>query len=379
MAMILSEEMEMLRDSARGFLQSAAPISQLRQLRDSNNEDGFDRQTWQDMAELGWLSVLIPEAYGGAELGAEAAGVLAEEMGRTLTASPFLSSAVMGATAVNRYGSEAQKAEWLPQIGEGRSIFALASDENRHHAPHHIATTATASGNGFSISGEKSFVLDAGVADMLIVAARTAGETTEKDGITLFLVPTTSDGIKMERRAMVDSRHVGRVRFDQVTVDGDAVLGEVGQGYGALETILNTARACLAAEMSGSAQECFERSVEYLKEREQFGQKIGSFQGLQHRAGHLYAEVALGRSIVMQALRMVDAAPDQAAMLVSAAKAKLGEVSLLAAQEGVQMHGGIGMTDEFDIGFFLKRVRVADATFGDRHFHTERFAQIRGY
>ncbi|WP_323761053.1 acyl-CoA dehydrogenase [Maricaulis sp.] len=379
MAMVLNEEAGMLKDAARGFLADSAPVAQLRKLRDTDNADGFDRKTWAAMAEMGWTSVLVPEAHGGVEMGHVAAGVIAEEMGRTLTASPFLSTAIMGATALSRFGSDGQKAEWLPRIAAGEAITAIAVDEGRKHNPSNVATKAERSGNGFKLSGRKSFVAEGHVADMMIVSARTAGGETEAEGVSLFLVPIDAAGVSVERIKTVDSRNYATVTLDGVEVTADAALGEVDGGLAALEAVLDAGRAGLSAEMSGSAQECLASTVGYLKERKQFGQIIGTFQALQHRAAHLYSEVELGKSIVMKALQTLDAAPEHAAMMVSAAKAKLGQVAQLAAREGVQMHGGMGMTDEFDIGFFMKRIRVAEALYGDANYHAEKFARMRQY
>lgn len=379
MAMVLSEEAGMLKDAAKGFLADSAPVSQLRRLRDEENTDGFDRSTWKEMAEMGWTSVLVPEEHGGVAMGHVAAGVIAEEMGRTLTASPYLSTAIMGATALSRFGSDAQKGDWLPRIAAGEAITAVAVDEGRKHNPLHVTTKAERSGNGFKLTGSKSFVAEGHIADMLIVSARTAGGETEEEGISLFLVPQNAVGLKVDRTSMVDSRNSARIELDGVEVDADALLGEVDAGYKPLEGILDAGRAGLSAEMSGSAQECLHQTVEYLKERKQFGEIIGTYQGLQHRAAHLYSEIELGKSIVLKTLQTLDMAPDHAAMMVSAAKSKMGQVAQLAAQESIQMHGGIGMTDEYDIGFFIKRVRVAEALFGDANYHTDKFARMRNY
>ncbi|MEA1941725.1 MAG: acyl-CoA dehydrogenase family protein [Pseudomonadota bacterium] len=379
MAMVLNEEAGMLKDAARGYLTTSAPVSQLRKLRDSGSEDGFDRSTWAAMADMGWTGVLVPEDHGGAEMGHVAAGVIAEEMGRTLTASPYISTAIMGATALTRHGSDAQKSEWLPKIVSGEAITAVAADEGRKHNPSRVAVKAERAGNGFKLNGRKSFVAEGHVADMLIVSARTAGSETEAEGITLFLVPRDAAGVSIDRKDTVDSRHAADITLDNVEVTADAVLGEIDNGLGALEAVLDAGRAGLSAEMSGSAQQCLDSTVGYLQERKQFGQIIGSFQALQHRAAHLYSEIELGKSIVLKALQTLDAAPDHAAMMVCAAKAKLGQVAQLAAREGIQMHGGMGMTDEFDIGLYIKRIRVAEALYGDANYHADKFARMRNY
>ena len=379
MAMLLTDEQNMLRDAARGFLQASAPIDQLRRLRDEVSSDGYDRDTWKSMAEMGWSGVLIPEDHGGVAMGHVAAGVIAEEMGRTLTASPFLSTAVMGAIAVAGYGSASQREQWLSKIADGTTNVAVAVDEDRSHSPGLVTTSAQASDRGFRISGGKSFVADGHVADLILVSARSSGGVRDENGISLFLVPRDCAGLTIERQMMVDSRNSATVQFDGVEVDFDALVGEVGAGYPVLEHVLDAGRACLAAEMLGSAQECLAQTIDYLSTRRQFDRTIGSFQALQHRAAHLFTEIEIGRSAVMRALQALDAASNDRQLIVSVAKSKVGRVAQLAAQEAIQMHGGIGMTDEFNIGFFLKRVRVAEALYGDANFHADKFARMRNY
>lgn len=379
MALVLNEEQQMLRDSARGFLNEKAPVSALRKLRDERSEDGFDRALWKEMAEMGWAGILVDEAHGGADFGFVGAGVIAEEMGRTLTASPFLSTSILAATALRKSGSPAQQAEHLPLIATGDLLFALAVDEHSKHSPHKTSLSAQKSGNGFKLSGAKTFVVDGHVADKLIVAARTAGEAGDMNGVTLFLVDAQSKGVKTERTMMVDSRNAARIGLDGVEATGDDVIGDVDGGYMALEGILSAGRAGLAAEMSGAAQQAFSLTTDYLKERDQFGQVIGTFQALQHRAAHLYSELELVKSVVLKALQDLDENFGIAGMTCSLAKAKASEVAKLASQEAVQLHGGIGMTDEYDIGFYMKRIRVAQEMFGDAAFHIDRMAQMRGF
>ena len=379
MDMVLTDDENMLRDAAKGFLETSAPIAQLRRLRDEASTDGFDRDTWNAMVEMGWAGVLVSERHGGAAMGYGAAGIIAEEMGRTLTASPWLSTAVMGATAIGEFGSTQQQDHWLPRIASGEAITAIAVDEGRSHSPECVSTAAEQSGEGFRLSGAKSFVAAGHVADVLLVSARTAGNPGDPDGITLFLVPPDAAGVTVEYRSLLDSRFSASAELVGVEVAADAVVGEVDKGWGPLQSVLDAGRAALAAEMCGSAQECLARTVDYLKTRRQFDRPIGAFQGLQHRAAQLFADIEIGRSAVIRALRTLDSSPADAPMVVSVAKSKLGRVAQLAAQEAIQMHGGIGMTDEFDIGFFLKRVRVAEALYGDANYHTDRFARLRNY
>ena len=379
MALSLTDDQKMIRESADGFFKTEAPVSQHRGLRDSADATGFDRNVWAKMAEMGFAGVLVPETHGGAGFGHVAAGLIMEAMGRNLSAAPMLSTGILGVTALNIAGTPEQQAKYLPLIAQGARLLALAADEAARHNPAHVATTATPSGNGFRLNGAKGFVLDGHVADTLIVAARTGGQNGDKDGITLFLVDANSPGIAMARRSMVDSRNAARIDFTDVQVDGADVLGPVGGGFAILDRILDAGRACLAAEMLGVSSESFAKTLDYLKQRDQFGQKIGSFQALQHRAAHLFCEVELARSATLKALTALDEGDDRAPVYASLAKAKSGEVAKLATNEGVQMHGGIGMTDDFDIGFYMKRARAAQETFGDIAFHGDRLARIMGY
>jgi alkylation response protein AidB-like acyl-CoA dehydrogenase len=377
MPLVLSDEQQMLQETARGFVDEKSPISELRRLRDEDVETGFHKELWSQMAELGLAGVLVPEEHGGSGFGYVGAGLIAQELGRTLAASPYIATSIMAASALSRLGTDDQKAQHLPKIAAGESVFAIASDEAKKHTPNHVAMRAERSGNGFKLSGEKTFVAEGFAADQLIVAARTAGSEAEKEGITLFLVDASK--ADKDRMMTIDSRGFARLRLDGVEVDGDAVLGQVDQGYQGLETILNAGRAGLASEMVGSSEGAFAMTLDYMKERKQFGTEIGRFQALQHRAAHLYTEIELAKAVAHQALDELDGNIDGAAAAVSLAKAKCSQVARLATNEAVQMHGGIGMTDEYDVGFFMKRVRVAGELFGDQDFHMGRLAEVMGY
>ena len=379
MALVLSEEQSMLRDSARGLIGDKAPVSHLRQLRDAKDPTGFSRELWKTFAEMGFTGLLVPEDFGGSGLGCVEAGVVMEEIGRTLMPSPFLSTAVLAASALSRGGSAAQKSAHLPKIVDGSLLAALAIDEGTKHRPLATNMRAVRSGNGFRLTGDKAFVVDGHTADLLIVAARTAGAAGERNGLTLFLVDPRAKGIETERTAMVDSHNSARIRFDHVEVNADSVLGEVDQGYQLLEGVLNIGRGAVASEMVGVAEGVFGRTVGYLKERKQFGKLIGEFQALQHRAAHLYTEIEITRAAVLKALQTLDANFENAAAAVAVAKARAGSTVTPAVQEGVQMHGGMGMTDQFDIGFFMKRARVCQELFGDSNFHADQLARMKSY
>ena len=374
MTFVLNEAEQMVRDSARSFLADAAPVSALRALREARDPVGFSRDLWTQMAEMGWGGVLVSEAHGGVDLGYMAAGLILEQIGRNLTASPFLSTAVLGAGALQLAGSEAQKGRWLPRIAAGKAVVAFAADERARHAPERIETRAVKDGNGFRLSGSKRFVNAGMGADLLIVAAR-----TEDDRINLFLVDPQAGGVARTARRTVDSHVPADIVFDDAKLDGDALLSGAEDGEAAYRHLLDAGRACQAAESLGVAEQAFEDTIEYIKEREQFGASIASFQGLQHRAAHLLAELELTRSLVVKALRTLDETPSQAPLWCAAAKAKATKVSRLAAAEGIQMHGGVGMTDEYDIGLYMKRDRALQEFLGDAYFHANRVADLSGY
>jgi alkylation response protein AidB-like acyl-CoA dehydrogenase len=379
MALVLSEEQSMLRDSARGLISDKAPVSHLRQLRDAKDASGFSRELWKNFAEMGFCGLMVPEEFGGSGLGCVEAGVVMEEIGRTLMPSPFLSTAVLAASALSRGGSAAQKAQHLPKISDGSLLAALAIDEGAKHRPLQTKLQAVRSGNGFKLTGDKAFVVDGHTADLLIVAARTAGVSGERDGLTLFLVDPKAKGIETERTAMVDSHNAARIKFENAEVNADGVLGEVDQGFALLEGVLNIGRGAVASEMVGLSEEVFGRTVTYLRERKQFGKLIGEFQALQHRAAQLYIDIEITRAAVLKALQTLDADLASAGAAVAVAKARAGTTATLAVQEGVQMHGGMGMTDQFDIGFFMKRARVCQELFGDANFHADQLARMKSY
>ncbi len=384
MAIVLNDTQDMLRDSALTFLRENAPISALRAMRDSGDPTGFSRELWQRFADLGLAGVLVPEAYGGSGLGVVEAGVIMEAIGRTLAPSPFLSTSVLGASLLTHFGTDAQRDALLPAIAAGRHLTALALDEAGKHRPFRLSTRATPEAGGYRLDGSKQLVVDGHVADTLIVAARTAdpqaGHSEDTHGITLLLVPRTSAGVRIERVVLADATQAARIVFEGVQVPADAVLGGVDGGGAILERALDIGRAVLSSELLGIADEAFARTLAYLKERRQFGKIIGEFQALQHRAAHLFTELELTRAIVLRCQQRLDeSVPDGPEALVSAAKAKAGETATLAVQEGVQMHGGIGMTDEFEIGFFMKRARTAQEWLGDANFHADRWARLRGY
>ena len=382
MSLVLSEDQQLLKDSAKAFVDQNAPVSVLRGLRDSKDVQGYDQNLWRQMFELGWAGMAIPEAYGGFEFGYGGLGVVLEESGRTLVSSPLIATVLLGASAINELGSDAQKSEFLPQVVSGELLLALAIDEKPHHRPCRIETSAVKSGEGYVLNGCKTFVLDGHIANKLVVVARTAGAIDDRAGLSVFLVDAAAEGVSINRSWMVDSRNSAMLSLNDVKVGADALLGAEGGAYSSLTRVLDIGRIGVAAEMLGSMQQAFEITLDYLKQREQFGVLIGSFQGLQHRAAEMYSEIELCKSAVRAALAALDDADKtdaDIAEFASIAKAKLSEVATLVSNEAVQMHGGIGMTDEYDIGFYMKRARVAAAFLGDALFHRERYASLNGF
>ncbi len=379
MALVLNEEQQMLKESAQGFLAEFAPIAELRKQRDAGSQTGYADNLWGQMTDMGWAAILVPEAYGGLEFGHVGMGQIVEQTGRTLTASPLFATAVLGVTAINAAGSEAQKTELLGAIAGGEITTALAVDEKIHHAPTQISMTAVKQGAGYVLNGAKRFVADGSTADKLIVAARTSGEAGDIQGISLFVVDRTAAGVEVERVEMTDTRNYANINFSNVEVAEAALLGEEGKGFKALSATLDAGNIYLSAELLGMAQQSFDVTLQYLKERKQFGVLIGSFQALQHRAADWWSQVELCKSVVLKSLQAMDEGDKRAPILASVAKAKLCEVAELSTNEAIQMHAGIGMTDEYDIGFFIKRSRPAQMMFGDNSYHTDRFALLSGY
>jgi len=360
---VLTEEQSMLRDAAKSWVQEKSPVTAFRKMRDSGAELGYDVAAWNEMAEMGWAGVIIPEEYGGSNFGYLSLGLVLEELGRTLTASPLIASGLAGASALILGGSDAQKSEWLPKIADGSAVAALAIDEGPHHKPEKVEAKV----EGGKLTGKKTFVIEGMAADVFVVSAMEGGK------VELYLVKADDAGVKRTKLNLADSRGAANVEFSGAAAD------KLNGGAALLEKVLDRARAGLAAEMLGAATQAFEITLDYLKTRVQFGQVIGSFQALQHRAAKMFTELELSRSAVEAALAAIDSDAPDVPELASLAKAKMGDTFHLVSNEMVQMHGGIGMTDAHDAGFYLKRARAAEAAFGNQAFHRDRYARIQGY
>ncbi|MDG1119703.1 MAG: acyl-CoA/acyl-ACP dehydrogenase [SAR86 cluster bacterium] len=379
MALILNEEQQSLKDIASEFLQSNAPVTHFREIRDTQNELGYDESLWMEMVNLGWSGILIPEEYGGFDFGMVGMGSILEEAGKTLTPSPLFSTGVLGASLLTLGGNDSQKQTYLPQIVDGTLTTALALEESNRHSPYSIDTQAKKNGDQFIISGSKNFVIDGHSSNLLIVAARTEGSVNDESGITLFLVNSDNQGVEITKTSMVDSRNAANIKFSDVTVSSDNILGEENNGASLLEVVLDRAQIAISAEMLGNASQAFNLTLEYLKERKQFGAVIGTFQALQHRAAEMYSELELTKSSVIAACNAVDENSNDLRRMASLAKFKSGETNHLITNEAVQMHGGVGVTDEYDVGLFMKRARVTEQIFGNSEYHIDRYATLSDY
>ena len=379
MKLILTEEQKFLRDTAKDFAQERTPITHFRALRDNKDETLWDKDIWQEMVNLGWSGILIPEEFGGSNFGVAGISVVLQEIGRTLTPSPLFSTGVLGAYALSNFGSQEQKEKYLPKIVSGEITTALAVDESSHHDPSKTVFMAKKSNEGYILNGKKTFVIDGASADVLIVLTRTSGSSGELAGLTLFIVDSNSDDINRIKLDMADSRNYANIEFNDVNCNDESVLGAVESGGELVERILDIGRIAMAAEMLGNTESAFETTIEYLKQRKQFGVLIGTFQALQHRAAEMFCEIELTKSAVMAAVHGADENSNELQRLSSLAKTIAGETLHLVSNEAIQMHGGIGVTDEYDLGFFIKRSRVAEQIFGSSMYHTERYANLSGF
>ena len=376
---VLTEEQTLIKDQATAWAKDKAPVSSFRALRDSKSEQAFLPETWSAMVDMGWSGILVPEQYGGSDLGYLTCGLILEQLGRQLTASPLFSSSLVGASALMLAGNTAQQEALLPSIVNGSALVTLALDESSRHQPEQTACRAEETGDGFCISGKKTFVAEGMSATHYLLAARTSGNPGDAQGISLFIVPAQADGIERTALPTIDSRDYAKLSFTDVRVEGTAVLGSLDDGMPVLEKILDRARIGIAAEMLGTASQAFDMTLDYLKTREQFGKVIGSFQALGHRAAALFSLQEQSRSCVEAALQAVDAEAANVSELASLAKCQVGKFLFEMSNELIQIHGGIGMTDEFDAGLYLKRARVLEASFGNRAYHRHRYANLMGF
>ena len=379
MKLILTEEEQFLKDTAKSFAEERSPITHFRSLRDMSDTMLWDKNIWNEMSKLGWPGIMIPEEFGGSNFGLSGICVVLQECAKTLTPSPLFASGVLGAYAINNYGTKEQKEKYLPLIASGELTTSVAVDESSHHNPYDTVLIAKKNSDEYILSGKKNFVIDGTSSDLLIVLARTSGEKGDSTGLTLFLVDPTNEGIDRIKLEMADSRNYANIIFDNVKISSKNILGDIEAGGEAIDDVLDIGRIAMSAEMLGNSEAAFETTLDYLKQRKQFGVLIGSFQALQHRAAEMFCEIELTKSSVIAAMRAADERSNDVQRLSSLAKTVAGETLHLVSNEAIQMHGGIGVTDEYDIGFFLKRARVAEQIFGSAKFHTERYANLSGF
>ena len=379
MKLVLSEEEQFLKDTAKNFADERSPISHFRSLRDNNDPKLWDKDIWSEMVKLGWPGILIPEEFGGSNFGVTGIGVILQECAKTLTPSPLFATGVLGAYAITQFGNDEQKSNYLPKIVSGEITIALAIDETSHHEPSKTEMTAKKNDSNFILNGKKIFVIDGASADILIVLARTSGVKGDSTGLSLFILNSDTSGIEIKKLDMADSRNYANISFNEVIIDESSLLGDLETAGETVESILDIGRIAMSAEMLGNAESAFEITLDYLKQRKQFGALIGSFQALQHRAAEMFCEIELTKSSVMAAMRAADENSNELQRLSSLSKTMAGETLHLVSNEAIQMHGGIGVTDEYDIGFFLKRARVAEQIFGSAKYHTERYANLSGF
>ena len=372
----LSDEQRQLQDSAARFVQDHYSFEQRRAV--VATDVGYSEDLWQQMAKLGWLALSIPEAHCGLGLGPVNTMILLEEFGKGLVAEPYMATVTLGAGAVINGGSDDQKNSILPQVAEGRLKMALgfAERQSRYNLAD-VATTAQANGAGYRLNGVKGVVFGASAADKIVLSARTGGGARDADGITLFVIDKGQSGVSVRCYPTADGLRAGEVTLANVEVGGDAVVGPVGGGLAILELTIDQAIAAIAAEATGTMSRLNDITLEYIKTREQFGQPIGKFQVLQHRMVDMFIAYEEAKSMAMMAaMRVEEEDANERKKAISAAKVQIGKSGRYVGQQAIQLHGGVGMTDEYAAGHYFKRLTMVDRTFGDIDFHLKRFSDL---
>ena len=369
----LSDEQKLLKDSVDRFVAEKYGLDVRRALVAS--EDGFGRENWKTFAELGWLAIPFAEASGGLGGGPIEVMVLMEAFGRGLVVEPFISTVLTGASLVEALGDKEQKAAILPSVIQGKKLITFAHVEPQaRFTLSDIMTTATADGGGYRISGHKAVVFGGDSANHLIVSARTSGDQRDENGISLFLVDAKAEGVTRRSYGTVDGLRAADVALTDVLVGPEALLGEEGDTFAAIESVVDRATAAVCAEAVGIMDSLHEQTLEHLNTREQFGVKLGKFQALQHRSVDMFVACQEARTMTYVATLSLDKPRTERIRAVSAAKSLIGRAGRLVGQEAVQLHGGMGMTDELAVGHYFKRLTMIDTLFGNMDHHLERFA-----
>ena len=371
-----SDEQLLIRDMAERYFRDEYDLETRR--RHQAEPGGFNPDIWAQFAEMGWLALGIPEDLGGVGGGTVEMAILMEAMGGGLAVEPYLSTVVLGGSLICNGGSDTQKADLLPRLASGDLLISAAySEAQSRYDLNDVQTRARTEGEAYLITGTKTTALHAGTADKIIVTARTDRGDRDDDGITLFLIDATAPGVSISEYPTVDGLRAGDVSLQDVRVDGEAVLGEVGGGLALLEAATDRAAALISAEAAGVMNALTLGTTAYLKERNQFGRPLGDFQALQHRVTEMYIETELTRSLAyMAAVRQDGEDRGAARRAASQAKAKVGRAGRLVGQEAVQLHGGMGVTDEMAVSHYFKRLTMIDHTFGDGAHHLERLAEM---
>lgn len=372
-----TEEQQMLQESVQKFVQKNYDFETRKQIIAS--EKGYSEENWQLFAELGWLTVPFTEDDGGFGGSAVDLIVMMEEFGKAMLVEPYTPTAVISGGLISALGSTEQKAELLPKIMEGTLQLACAYAENGSR--YNLASTKTSAepgGDSVILNGTKIAVLNASNADKILVVARESGAVTDREGVSIFIVDADAAGVSIRDYANVDGKKAAEITLNDVSVAADARLGAAGAALTALENVIDRAALCAAGEAVGAMEALLQKTVEYSKIRKQFGTAIGTFQALQHRMADMFIECQLARSIVIRAAMKLDGSEDavQKAKAVSAAKSRVGKAIRKVGQESIQIHGGIGMTEELDVGHLFKRVTALELMFGNTDFHTQRFASL---
>jgi len=372
--MLLNEEQRLLQQSIAEFLKDQCPVEDIRTLRDNPTDCGYKPELWQAMVELGVPAVSLSEEYGGLGFGYLGLGAIMQDMGRHLAACPLFSSVVLAANIIEQCASSEQQSSWLESIASGEANYAVAIDEGRHFAPQNTALCVKSN----TLNGKKQFVLEASGAQYLLILIRESGNSGDQEGLRWLRLDASHPGIKIQRRHLMDGRNACDVTFENCPIPSEAWLGDGPTTWSSIEYAFDKATIVLAAEMLGGARELLERTVAYLNDRVQFGVKIGSFQALQHRCAQMLCQLEMAQSSLQKGLASIDYGVKDLAGLASQIKYMANECYLHLSNEAVQMHGGMGVTDEVEIGLFLKRARVCQQILGDSSYHKHRFARTLG-
>ncbi len=372
----LNDDQRLLLDNVASFVKKESPIDRFRKQRDV--EAGWSKAMWAQMGELGWLGLPFSESAGGMGMSFLESALLLERFGTSLVPEPYISSVVVGGSALAKAGTAAQQEQWLAPMIAGQTTLTLAyAEEKGRFDVNHVEARAERSGDGYVLAGKKLWALHADSADQIIVSARTSGTAKDANGISLFVLDRAN--VKLQPQKTLDGRRAAHVELHNVKVGKDALLGAEGQGGALLEEIVDLGAAAACAEGGGVLETVLEMTREYLCDREQFGVKIGTFQALQHRAVDMFVEVQLAKSTTLLAALKVDAPVAERKRAISVAKTQLAESGHFVTRQGIQLHGGIGVTDEHNVGLYFKRMNVLAALFGDSEHHLRRFASLPSF